>query len=422
MKSAIAMLVTAVFCCGCSLSPIVDADIVEYNKAVSDSDNKLLLLNVLRARDHAPLMFSSVQLVHGSLQEGGSTSLSFPFGNNPLKTSDALGIGLAAQVAPTFDVSSLNTQDFTRGILQPVDPLVVKYFLDRGDVDPKIVLLLFFSELEDSQGHVISINSDSAISIQEELQDLASGKVGGGQFIANAYYELTPVGGAFTVGDSSLKDVATIDQTKYRLLPDKSATGKYRLYAISPTQKVAFCLKIGGDDQDGSGRSARFIALGNILSAKAAVAGGEDPRCTNDQVFLEPHSEGVSGVQGHASVSTRSVEGMIQFLGGVLRWERKYGKPMTFDDFIRSSQANEPTPTVFGSNTSDVFFDPATNVSDPLFSVDYMGEQYSVGLNEQTGGMSHDHTLEVLAMVSKLLDMNKSAAALPVTQSVQIVP
>ena len=109
MKPNVLLVGAAILCSACSLSPIISTDIVSYNKAVSDSNNRMMVLNILRARDHVPLSFSSVQLVHGSLQAAGSTNLGFPFGNMPLKVNDSLGIGLSAQVAPTFDVRNISS-------------------------------------------------------------------------------------------------------------------------------------------------------------------------------------------------------------------------------------------------------------------------------------------------------------------------
>src|SRR5579862_3170450 len=110
MRRSVIAALAALLLSGCSLSPVIDVDIVQYNKAVSDSGNKLLLLNVLRARDHAPLLFSSVQLVHGALSLGGSASVGVPFGPNLVvsKAANTSSAGLSASESPTFDVSSLD--------------------------------------------------------------------------------------------------------------------------------------------------------------------------------------------------------------------------------------------------------------------------------------------------------------------------
>src|SRR5271154_3434869 len=47
--------------------------------------------------------------------------------------------------------SSLDTQDFTKGILSPVQPQIIKQLFDQG-VDPRVLMLLFFTEYQDRTG------------------------------------------------------------------------------------------------------------------------------------------------------------------------------------------------------------------------------------------------------------------------------
>ncbi len=48
---------------GCSLSPFVTSQTVDYNGAIEAANNQLLLANILRARDHAPLYFSDLSQI-----------------------------------------------------------------------------------------------------------------------------------------------------------------------------------------------------------------------------------------------------------------------------------------------------------------------------------------------------------------------
>ena len=44
-------------------------------------------------------------------------------------------------------MNHLHSKEFITGITSPIDPKIVKYWLDRG-LDRRIVLLLFFSAVE----------------------------------------------------------------------------------------------------------------------------------------------------------------------------------------------------------------------------------------------------------------------------------
>ena len=60
---------------------------------------------------------------------------------------DIRAVGAALQFTPSFELTHLHSKDFITGISSPIDPKVVKYWLDRG-LDRRIVLLLFFSAVE----------------------------------------------------------------------------------------------------------------------------------------------------------------------------------------------------------------------------------------------------------------------------------
>jgi hypothetical protein len=61
------------------------------------------------------------------------------------------GPTLSAQTSPTFDVGTLDSQDFTKGLLSEIDPRIIKTLFDQG-IDPRIMMLLFFSEYRNSRG------------------------------------------------------------------------------------------------------------------------------------------------------------------------------------------------------------------------------------------------------------------------------
>src|ERR1700674_5089367 len=132
--------------CGCGLSaPIIKSEAIFYDDVIEDTTNKLLLLNILRARDKAPLHFAHIPLIHESIQQSASLSVTAPFGwvrNSTLRNTGTSGVNV--QMAPSFDVVHLNSKEFVTGIASPIDPKFVKYWLDRG-LDRRIVLLLFFS-------------------------------------------------------------------------------------------------------------------------------------------------------------------------------------------------------------------------------------------------------------------------------------
>jgi hypothetical protein len=51
---------------GCAIAPaVIKSDSMGFDAAIEDISNKLLLINVLRARDNAPLHFADIPVIRG---------------------------------------------------------------------------------------------------------------------------------------------------------------------------------------------------------------------------------------------------------------------------------------------------------------------------------------------------------------------
>jgi hypothetical protein len=134
---------------GCGVqSAVIRSQALSYDDIIEDTTDKLLLLNILRAKDKAPLHFDEIPSIHESIQATASVQATWPFGatdtGNKPTTRNSVTPGLMVQATPTFEVDHLDTKDFVTGIASPIDPKFVKYWLDRG-LDQRLVLLLFFS-------------------------------------------------------------------------------------------------------------------------------------------------------------------------------------------------------------------------------------------------------------------------------------
>ncbi len=132
-----------------------------FDDIIEDTTDKLLVLNILRAKDKAPLHFDEIPSIHESVTGSTSVQAVWPFG--PLNKSVArntLTAGANIQLAPSFEIDNLATKDFVTGMSTPIDPKFVKYWLDRG-LDRRVVLLLFFSAID------VTVSNSGSGSIQK---------------------------------------------------------------------------------------------------------------------------------------------------------------------------------------------------------------------------------------------------------------
>jgi hypothetical protein len=140
----------ALVLCGCSLASGVKEGSLDYNTVLEDVTDNMLVTNVLLARDQAPLHFTDLSQIRGSLQLQGQLQASSPFGQNVVSTTRARDIvqgTLTVNSLPTFDVVPLNTKEFTEGITTPIDFRFLWYYFNRG-ADAETVVRLFVSKLD----------------------------------------------------------------------------------------------------------------------------------------------------------------------------------------------------------------------------------------------------------------------------------
>jgi hypothetical protein len=121
-------------------APIVRSDAWSYDEVIEDTTNKLLLANVLRARDKAPLHFAELPKISESAKASGS--LAIKGGSEYFRSG-----GISYEIDPSFDLAHVTGKDFAMGIASPIDPKFVKYWRDRG-LDQRLLLFIFFSKAD----------------------------------------------------------------------------------------------------------------------------------------------------------------------------------------------------------------------------------------------------------------------------------
>jgi hypothetical protein len=143
------MAAAAAWLAGCSLSDHVRRTSLDYNQVLEDVTNDMLVTNILLARDLAPLHFTDLSQIHGSLQMQAQLQPVLPFGqqyDSSSRVRNSLQAGISVNSAPSFDVVPLNTKDFSQGIASPVDFKFLYYFLDQG-IEPYLLIRLLVDKL-----------------------------------------------------------------------------------------------------------------------------------------------------------------------------------------------------------------------------------------------------------------------------------
>ena len=473
---------------GCETPLVIKTDTLAFGEIIEDTTNKLLVLNVLRARDKAPLHFADLPVIRESMQQTASFAFLNFFGR-ATTSRDSVGFGAGVQKSPSFELTHLQSKDFITGISSPIDPKVVKYWLDR-----RIVLLLFFSaaEIVETRSEKGPVRTIKIMNSPRDAIDVIRGRTGpfsGPEalkcdtqsdferylkllnlvrtFFANTFRERRLLAKGMNLdpekGSKNLQSFAALDQTKVQLVYDKGLSA-YSLYALSNEQKVAFCFY---DDRPSPGLppsqyeiiQAGAERVGDRRSCYQSVVDApvEDstrPQLSETPVFFRgpaevkqasrfceiynriarvtpPATDAAGYPRVEVRLHIRSVGEIFQFLGDLLQYQ----------DEVRNYLESEPRPTLTlntpvtfgycpddpGPGCDDIFFRLDGDPGNARFTLTYRDRDYAVAnINSLSSGPGNarrkDHTIEILSVLHQLVNLNKSAADIRATPSVQVLP
>jgi hypothetical protein len=419
----------------CGLASEVARDAVSYHESADSIANRIILLNVLRARDNAPLHFGELSLVHGQVSEQAGATLTQPIGMVPKSTSlPRASIQPSATVGDqvSFDLGTLDTQTFTKGVTSPIVPQMLKYFIDSG-IDHRLVLMLLLGGARLPGSHELILNFPRSERIVCYRQPPGSGmfpteyEVRGlavnaadcpwheREFVAFlrilnglrrvyvvSHRTFIPIGQPFRPDAArSLHDLMALDPAKHQIrrLPD----GRLQFGMEDPEDKIVLC-------EEGVSRSA---PRGKPARPTDDVCGTEGASTLNAGDVIQANGP---------AFELRSTLGIFAFLGQVLGSQERRSAMRGKDICIRldGQAGNEPDPECA---RGQVLFHLTQDRGTARFGVDYQGEFWGVpNVPPCTSSTDHcDHTLETLSMLSLLLNLSKAAREIPSTPAVQLV-
>lgn len=455
MRTIVLPALAALLLTACVPQSFLEDRAVQENVTTEDVLDTILVANILRARDQAPLHFADVPLIHESLQATSGITPTLIFGPVHAGTgSDSVAPTISVQEAPTFDLNNLDTQEFITGVMSPIKPRVVKYWLDRG-LDDRIALLLFFSSVTVSVGEGQNAESLTVFNNPRGAMGPGASSQGfraylsiinsiNGRFKVVEAPDITPVGPPFSVDPARrLSALSSIDTDKYEVDPLEpnpdtakrstqqytivedpvpgKAYDRYQLFSVSD-KKLVICFD--------SKRSSALSAADRKACKDAGFApnkpGGEsqDPCKHETETSAKggvpfapcPHPEDFAASSCSATLkfALRSAGDVIHFLGDLV-WLQENMNP-------RNLLNNPITLGPPGACQDGILFDIPPDGTGPdrgRLLVPYRGIRYVVPNATLTDS---NHTLQVLAMTAALINLYKSATELRSTPTVQVVP
>ena len=418
----------------CSLSDSVAGNSIDYDRALEDVGNAMVVSNILRARDGAPLHFTDLSQIRGSLQLQMQGQLSAPIGPqyvSSTRTRAGLLSTVTTSTNPSFDVVPLNTKQFTEGITTPVELKTLQYYADEvGDSDRagrpffSLMLIRLFIEkidlISDRDGNRIvcefynhpngdlraaefsntpssdcdrralatfaldrnhmRISSSGTVNFNDIVPQLAR------RLVLVAYH--APFGPPIHVSDREFLDQAgrlAADGLNLRAVPNRP--GLFQLYKAAA--QTVLCLEPQADARHKVWHVVQQARPGEPV---ASLSSQSAQRICAPDAAASPAAAGKPESLPQVVIYLRSAESVIAYLGQMLNVpDRKRALPF----FIRDTDAGHAR-----------------------FRVLYRGAYYYVDDNDGR----RNQTLQILSIVNMTLNLYKNASEIPTTRAVQSVP
>ncbi|HYU32801.1 MAG TPA: hypothetical protein VEW48_11615 [Thermoanaerobaculia bacterium] len=139
---------------GCVVNKAISASAVADNLAVEKAQNEMLLLNVLRAKDHLPMYVTSISNITGSIKAEASLNATVPFGSGAPAVHYTASPSATYYWNPTFDVTVWDTSEFMHGFLTPVSSDIFAYYWNLGFY-PKVLFHLMVLRVQITVKHEV---------------------------------------------------------------------------------------------------------------------------------------------------------------------------------------------------------------------------------------------------------------------------
>ncbi len=380
---------------------------VGYNKSVEQARNQLMLLNIIRASENMPLLFTGIQVVRGNGQTsvGGAlgitrtvqaVSLGAPITNTTIKTL-APSVNLQVASGFNFDVVVLDSAEFMQGLLTPISVLTFNHYVRQG-IPLELLLHLLTEKITittPGRPTVTYVNDPLSRDYKEfRLLVTALLKLRLTTEVVNSPSEA--IGPLLT--DADLKSGASTEFSK--ALPGLFLTkvpGGYRF--IRPGSTTAnFCF-LGEETAQSTLPQTSLCANSPMRKAKQATPDGDE--LANKKVLTT--------VDWSMSVQMSSTNDVFNYLGRLESFQLESGNDILTLDSPEAIAYNR-------QGQSRAVFNVIKNQPKPndIASVQYRGIVYSLPLEAQ--GFS----ATTLMVLNQLFSLSKSVNSIPGTGTVLV--
>ncbi len=370
---------------GCATIPKsqIAAGATEYNLAVEKAQNEMFLLNIVRAMKGHPMYFTVLNDIKASvvytLSSGNAYVPLGKFGSNPGSTAlYSIAPSATYTTNPLFGVSLLNSKEFVRGMLEPVQPETFDYYWQQG-WSKEMLLYLFVHRIQ--KGRDTYRNNpfgDTFDGFQKEIEGIANNEC---DLIVTEVSPDATIGPEIEakIAAAGLQQLIELHKAGLTLTPAQRNREKADTYQLRLLKREYTIECRTGKDQD---VSARY----KVLPDSSVQNAGD--KTADAKIYL------------------RSPESILYYLGEIMRAEKMADNKIAKPPKLKGGKDKRCESWLF------VAREAGAGDTNPFVAVDYEGTKYVIPRTDSETRCPEDVSSRVLSLVS-LLTAKQSASDLP---------
>ncbi len=387
-------IAAAVGLTGCATTMDFSSWAVSYNNSVESATNRMTLLNIMRASEDMPLLFTGMMVVRGQGTAAAGATLGGSYGMQTGSQGVAVDIlartwapGASLQVSSgfNFDVVVLDSAEFYQGLLNPVS-IDALHALSKRGVPTELILYLMIDRI------TLTVNGVSETFVNEpsdpnyeRFRKALTVLLGYGLTTEQDTVN-TPMSPLLSADDVK-KNMQPLFQAAQAGIIPTPVPGGFMLMKKTTTSRLCFM---------GVGPNVPDLPQSSLCSgspkkrpagpAAAAAAHGEQ------QTLTLPDAQ--------MTVQTRSTRDIYGYLGRLARTQTDAGR-----EGVTLELSGVPTYRVAARGKSLFRVVKNDAKADDLVSVEYRGAVYSLP--------NEGYTSTVLAVLQQFFNLSKSINSVP---------
>jgi hypothetical protein len=354
----------------------------DYNLAVEKAQNEMLLLNIIRASKRHPMYFTVLNDVKASMVYTVQAGMYVPLGKFGSNTAGSglytIAPGAAYTSNPLFDVALLNSKEFVRGMLEPVQPQTFDHFWQQG-WSKEMLLYLFvhrmevggrmysnnpfrgdFGDFEKEVRHIV--DNECELTVSELPADVVGPEI------------------KAEVAAADLQKLVELHKAGLMLAPATTTNGKVDTYQLKSIRQGEYAIECRA--RGSASPSERYVIVPDTQARPST------DRKEGNRILL------------------RSPESILYYLGELVRVEKAADRKIAKPPILRGGRD--------GSCETRLFVARESRAGDehPFAAVDYEGATYVIPRADYSRACPESSSTYVLSLVS-LLTSKQTAADLP---------